>query len=120
MAVVAITSSNYVKPTAAGADVPDGHNMHSNADGFTFENTGREILYITTTAAVNDRRMDIVTTATVGGYAVEDDRLSVQSGSLKQVVGPFPVAIFGNTVTLKPTTEADSEGNGITVRILQI
>ena len=121
MAAVAIGSSSYVTPLRTGVDMPDAHIMHTatntQTDGFTFENTGTEVIYLTTTAAVPGRTVTIETSATLGGYAVADQVINVAGATESELVGPFPTALFGTTVTVKTT--AANETNGVGIRIIR-
>ena len=119
MAVTAIGSSAYVTPTNVGVDLPTAVVMHSNTDGFSFQNTGIETILLTTTAAVPDRKVTIVTSATLGGFSVADQVIALAGASEDKLVGPFPTALFGTTVLVKPSSEADSAANGIGIRIIK-
>jgi len=106
MAETALTVTTVGKAgtakTTANADTSNGNK---------FANDGKTFLYIYNNGATGTASVNIATAATVGGYAVGDQAISVTT-TQEKIAGPFDPAVFndadGNvTMTITGTGAAD-------------
>jgi hypothetical protein len=96
MAVVTVTPT---VPVPSGAALPaESAVVTAGTDSFSVRNSGSVLLLFHATTA-NARTGTVVTTATVAGLAVADQPVPVVASGYN-VAGPFPVAIYGNPLTV--------------------
>lgn len=83
--------------SAAPANVTDGFQAVTSSDTATFANDGNTRLLADAAAGSN---LTIVTPATIDGMAVAELVLVIPTSSKVMAAGPFPVSVYGETVTV--------------------
>lgn len=84
--------------TASGTSLASTLTAVTSA-GDTFANDGSTMMVLNNANATSVYVATVVTGQTYGGYAVADQTVSL-AASTTLVVGPFPVAVFGKTITM--------------------
>ena len=102
-----------LSPTTLSRDGVDITGAAAAFGGDTFANTGYEIFSVVNGSG-GSINVTFVTSATIDGAAVADKVVAVSNGG-KVLIGPFPVAYYGSTVSV-----TYSGVSSVTVKVMKL
>ena len=105
---MAVPSNHIHTAKIAGENISAGMRISDETTVGGFDNTGREILVVTSEGAKSGRYIEIYTSATLGGYQVGDRLVNLPDANEFKLIGPFARGLFGSRVVFDCTGTTDT------------